>query len=49
VRLEARPADLLAKDRQLVPENQNLQLLRPITPSEEHDQLQQPANDDVQR
>ena len=31
VRLEPRPADLPAQDRQLVPEHENLELLRPIT------------------
>ena len=49
VRLEARPTDLPAKDRQLVPKHENLQLLRTVTPSEENKQLQQPAYDDVQR
>jgi hypothetical protein len=49
VRLEARPADLPPKNRQLMPEHENLQFLRPVTPGEGHDQLQQPADDDVQR
>jgi hypothetical protein len=47
-KLEPRPADLPAKDRQLVPEHEYLQLFRPITASAENDQLQQPADDDVQ-
>jgi hypothetical protein len=47
VRLESRPSNLSAKNRQLVPEHENLQLLRPLTTPEEHDQLQQAANDDV--
>jgi hypothetical protein len=48
LRLEPRLADLTAKNRQLVPEHENLELLHPVTPTEEHDQLQQPAHDDVQ-
>jgi hypothetical protein len=49
VLLKARPPDVAAKDRQLVPEHENLQLLRPIASSTEHHQLQQPAYDDIQR
>jgi hypothetical protein len=49
VRLEARPTGLSAKNRQLVPEYEDLELLLPVTSSEEHDQLEQPSNDDVQR
>jgi hypothetical protein len=48
VRLEARTADLTAKDRQLVAEYENLEFLRSILPAEQHDQLQQAADDDVQ-
>jgi len=48
VRLNPRPANLSAKDRQLVPEHENLQLLRTITSREQHDQLQQLSNDDIQ-
>jgi hypothetical protein len=48
VRLEPRPADLPAKNRQLVPQHENLQLLRPLTTPEEHHQLQQAADDEVQ-
>jgi hypothetical protein len=47
--LEPRLADLPAEDRQLVAEHENLEFLRPFLPTEEHDQLQQPAHDDVQR
>jgi hypothetical protein len=36
VRLELRPADLPAKNRQLMPEHESLELLRSVTPSEEH-------------
>jgi hypothetical protein len=49
VRLESRLTDLPTEDRQLVPEHENLELLRPVTPSEEHDQLQQPTDDGVQQ
>jgi hypothetical protein len=49
VRFEARAPDLAAKDRQFVPEQENLQLLRPIASGEEHHQLEQPAHDNVQR
>jgi hypothetical protein len=48
VRLEARAADLAAKDRQLVAEHENLELLGSIPAAEEHDELQQTADDDVQ-
>jgi hypothetical protein len=48
LRPEPRLTDLPAKDRQLVPEHKNLQLLRTITAPDENDQLQQPADDDVQ-
>jgi hypothetical protein len=46
--LEPRPVDLPAKDRKLVAEQENLELLRSIAASDEHDQLQQAADDDVQ-
>jgi hypothetical protein len=48
VRLEPRLPRLPAKDRQLVAEHENLQLLRPVASSDENDQLQQPADNDVQ-
>jgi hypothetical protein len=47
VKLEPRRADLPAKNRQLMPEHENLQLLRPVTTPEEHYQLEQAADDDV--
>ena len=49
VRLEPRSTSLPTKNRQLMPKHEDLQLLRPVTPSEEHEQLQQPTNDHVQR
>ena len=48
VRLKPRLADLTAKNRQLVPDNENLELLHRVTATKEHDQLQQPAHDDLQ-
>jgi hypothetical protein len=48
VRLETRAADLEAKDRQLLPEHENLELPRLIAAADEHDELQQTADDDVQ-
>jgi hypothetical protein len=48
VRLEPGSVDLPAEDRQLVPEHENLEFLRPIGAPDEHDQLQQPAHDYVQ-
>ena len=48
VRLEAWATDLAAKDRQLVTEHENLELLRLIAAAEEHDELQHTADDDVQ-
>jgi hypothetical protein len=48
VRLEPRLADLPAENRQLMPEHENFQLLRAIAASDHHDQLQQPADEDVQ-
>jgi hypothetical protein len=48
VRLEPRPPDLTAKDRQHVAEHENLQLLRSITSPDEHDQLQQATDDNVE-
>jgi hypothetical protein len=47
VRLETRLADLAAQNRKFVAKHENLQFLRPILPTEEHDQLQQPTHDDV--
>jgi hypothetical protein len=48
VRLEARTADLTAKDRQLVAEYEDLELLRSVSSPEEHDQLEHTADDKVQ-
>jgi hypothetical protein len=48
VRLEARAADLAAKDRQLVAKHQNLQLLVSIPAAEEHNELEQTTDNDVQ-
>jgi hypothetical protein len=47
--VEPRLADLPAKNRQLVAEHENLQLLRPVTAPDEHHQLQQSAGENVQR
>jgi hypothetical protein len=48
VYLEARPPDLAAKNRQLVAEHENLKLLGSIPAPEEHDELEQAGDDDVQ-
>lgn len=48
VKLEPRLSDLPPKNRQLVPEYENLQLLRRLTTPEEYHELQQAAHDDVQ-
>jgi hypothetical protein len=48
VHLEARAADLAAKDRQLMAEHENLEIFRSIPATEEHEQLRQTADDDVQ-
>jgi hypothetical protein len=48
VHLEARPPGLAAKDRQLMAQHQNLELLRSILAPEEHEQFEQAADDDVQ-
>jgi hypothetical protein len=48
VHLEARAVDLAAKNRQLVAEYENLELLRLIAAADEHDEFQQTADDDVQ-
>ena len=48
MRLEARPADLAAEDRQLVAEHEDLQLLGSIAAAEEHDELEQATDDDVE-
>ncbi len=47
--LEPRLADLPAEDRQLVAEHEDLELLRLIAARDEHDQVEQPADEDVQR
>jgi len=46
-RLEPRPIDLAAKDRQLVAEHKDLELLRSVSSPEEHDQLEHTADDEV--
>jgi len=48
VGLEAWPLDLAVKNRQLVAEHKNLQLLGSVAAPEEHDQLKQAADDDVE-
>jgi len=45
--LEPRLADLPAKDGQLVPEHEDLKLLRWLTSAEKHDQLEQAAENEV--
>ena len=47
--LEPRLTGLSAKDRQLMAEHEDLEFLRPFLPTEEKDQLQEPAHDNVQR
>jgi hypothetical protein len=44
-----RPVDLAAKDREFVAEYKDLQLLRAIAAAEEHDQLEQAADNEVKR
>ncbi len=46
--LEARPPDLAAKDRELVAGHEDLELLGSIAAAEEHDELEQATDDDVQ-
>ena len=48
VLLEARAAGLASKDRQLVAKHQNLELLGSVAATEEHDELQQAADNDIQ-
>jgi hypothetical protein len=48
VHLESRLPGLPAKDRQLMAEHEDLQLLRSVAASDEHDQLQQAADDHVE-
>jgi hypothetical protein len=43
VRLEARLADLPAENRHLVPDEENLQLLRPLSAAKKNDKLEQAA------
>jgi hypothetical protein len=43
----SRPAHLPAQDRQLVTKDQDLQLLRAFAAREQHDQLEPPADDDI--
>src|SRR6266496_421409 len=45
VRLKPGPSDLAAKDRQLVPEHEDLQLLGSVAAPDEHDQLQHTVDD----
>jgi hypothetical protein len=47
VRLEARLADLRAENRQLMPEEENLQLPRPLSAAKKNDKLEQAAEDEV--
>jgi hypothetical protein len=47
VRLESRLPGLPAKDRQLVAEHEDLQLLGSVAAADKHDQLQQPTDHDV--
>jgi hypothetical protein len=46
-KLEPRLPDLPTKNRQLMPQHQNLQLLRPLAPPQQHHQFQHAADDDV--
>ena len=46
-RLEARPVRLPTQDRQRVARHEDLQLFRALAAPEQHDQLEQPADDDV--
>lgn len=48
VRPEARPPDLAAENRQFVAKHEDLELLGSIPAAEEHDELQQTADDDVE-
>ena len=48
MRFEARPPDLAAEDRQLVPEHEDLEFLGSLAAAEEHDELEQATDDDVQ-
>jgi hypothetical protein len=48
VRVEARPPDLAAKDRQLVAEHENLQLLRAVAATDQNDQLEQATDNEVE-
>src|SRR5438067_1897823 len=48
VRLKPRPVDLAAKDRDLVAEDKDLELLRSVAAAEEHDQFEQAADNDVE-
>jgi hypothetical protein len=42
------PVELAAKNREFMAEHENLQLLGSVTAGDEHDQLQQAADDDVE-
>jgi hypothetical protein len=46
---QLRPPPLPAQDRELVPQHQDLQLLRPRRPTTEHHQPEQTANDHVRK
>jgi hypothetical protein len=46
-RFEPRPPGLSAKDRQLVAEHEDLELLRSIPAAEKHEQLEQAADNEV--
>jgi hypothetical protein len=47
VRPETRPTGLPAENRRLVPEHQDVELLRTITPGKQQQQRKQPADDEV--
>jgi hypothetical protein len=47
IRRELRPPHLPPQDRQLVPQHQDLELLRALATREQHDQLEQTAGEDV--
>jgi hypothetical protein len=49
VRLETRPPRLPAEDRQLVPEHEDLELLRTIAPGEQYQKRKQTTDDEVER
>jgi hypothetical protein len=46
---EPRPGNLSTQNRQLVTQDENLQLLRTLAPAEQHDELKQTADDSVRQ